>query len=569
MKMKIYIPVICAAFIAAMSAQSCIEVDIVDRTTTDNYYQNEEHAYNAIMGAYSQLYAFNYHKTNWVIVLTGMEDAMFLTTSGVQESLSNNTHSATSAPAVSFWGTLYNGINSVNEIIERIPGIEFEDAAEKERILAEAHFLRGLFHYDLVRLYGGNDGIPIRDKSTQGLEDAYAPVKPAADVYKFIIDELEYAAGLNEDGSTRLPLFKNASAEVGRATNGTAHALLADVHNTLGNWRKAIDHADIVISSNQYKLIDNYADLWNVNKEKDAYNEHIFVVPFFRDADATEDSSLGSNIAFFYCPNGINEDGSNLSGNVYGKGQGGFRVQKWFIRYFQDDTGELGYSDPAKDASSLTSNLVHKDYRIETSFFRGFQSKNNTTGALGVKTAYPAAGSGQDNWGYIKKYIDPLGISNRTNENDVVRLRLSDMYLIKAEAHNELDEYDLACQAIDMVRERARKAGGNPRVWPKFIGSARTDNIGKTLTKDEFRWLVFMERGLEFAGEQKRWFDLKRMRRNDDQTMYDYMMNEFVPSIATADIQRNYSVLAERKKWLPIPAAEIQNNPTVSQNPGF
>ena len=237
---------------------------------------------------------------------------------------------------------------------------------------------------------------------------------------------------------------------------------------------------------------------------------------------------------------------------------------------FQDDQGNLGYSDPSVDASIDESKLISKDYRIEVTFWRRFQQKNNNTGVLGnIVTVYPAAGgNSQENWGYIRKFIDPQGINNRTNENDMPRLRLSDMYLIRAEALNELGKYTEACQAIDMVRERARKANGTERAYPKYIGSDRPDNIGRTLTKQEFRWLVFMERGLEFAGEQKRWFDLIRMKYDENTQMYDYIKDTFIPSRPAADVQKQ-GVMAARKKYFPIPFAEVSRNDGVQQNPGY
>ena len=186
-----------------------------------------------------------------------------------------------------------------------------------------------------------------------------------------------------------------------------------------------------------------------------------------------------------------------------------------------------------------------------------------------IVTVYPAAGgNSQENWGYIRKFIDPQGINNRTNENDMPRLRLSDMYLIRAEALNELGKYTEACQAIDMVRERARKANGTERAYPKYIGSDRPDNIGRTLTKQEFRWLGFMERGLEFAGEQKRWFDLIRMKYDENTQMYDYIKDTFIPSRPAADVQKQ-GVMAARKKYFPIPFAEVSRNDGVQQNPGY
>jgi hypothetical protein len=245
------------------------------------------------------------------------------------------------------------------------------------------------------------------------------------------------------------------------------------------------------------------------------------------------------------------------------------KYRKWFIKFFQDDVDHLGYSDPSKDASKIEANLSYKDYRIETSFWRAYQQVSNA-GVLGdIITCYPAAGGKkQENWGYIKKYIDPQGVDNRTNENDMPRIRLSDMYLIKAEAYNELGNYTEACNAIDKVRERARKANGSERSYPKYISLDKTDNIGRTLTQQQFRWLVFMERGLEFAGECKRWFDLVRMKYDDSMLMYDYMENVYLPKISASDINKQ-GVMADRKKYFPIPQNEVFLNSGVVQNTGY
>lgn len=86
-----------------------------------------------------------------------------------------------------------------------------------------------------------------------------------------------------------------------------------------------------------------------------------------------------------------------------------------------------------------------------------------------------------------------------------------------------------------------------------------------------FRWLVFMERGLEFAGENRRFFDLKRMRKDDNTMMYDYMMNTYIPDMAARypAFVNSTTVLAERKKWWPKPFTEVDRNPGVQQNQGY
>ena len=135
-----------------------------------------------------------------------------------------------------------------------------------------------------------------------------------------------------------------------------------------------------MISSEQYTFVNDYQNLWDIEQESLAQTEHIFSVPFFRDKDALADQSLGSNIAHLFNPAGVQVGGKLVSGNPYGKGAGAHRVQKWFIKYFQDDQGNLGYSDPSVDASIDESKLISKDYRIEVTFWRRFQQKNNNTG---------------------------------------------------------------------------------------------------------------------------------------------------------------------------------------------
>lgn len=558
------------SFLLPFLMAGCLDVDLVDRVEKDKFYKTEVQALEAIQGVYGTLTDYNYHKTNWPLILPTYEDVMFSTGVSVPATVSNNTHTSNAGPCVDFWRTLYAGINNANDVLKNVPDIEFARENDKNRILAEAHFLRALFHYDLVRLYGGANGIPVITSPTTGIENAYHAQQPKDSVYKQIIADFTFAAGKNEDGTTRLPLRNDPDYIQGRATNGAAHAFLAEVYLTLGEWQKAVDEADTVISSNQYEFLDDYAKLWDVTFEKEAQKEQIFSVAFFRDNGAATGNSLGSNIAQLYNPAGVMPGGGFLCGNPYGKGAGNFKVQKWFIQFYQDDTDHLGYSDPDVDASKDENNLIAKDYRIETSFWRTFQQKNNTTGELGsIVTCYPAAGGQkQENWGYIKKFIDPQGLDNRTNENDMPRLRLSDMYLIKAEALNELGDYQEACNAIDKVRERVRKANGMERAWPKYISMDKADNIGRVLTQEEFRWLVFMERGLEFAGEQKRWFDLVRMKHDANTSMYDYMMNTYIPSLP-ASVVNKQCVMAERKKYFPIPFNEISRNDSIKQNPGY
>lgn len=126
-----------------------------------------------------------------------------------------------------FWG----GINNTNIIISGVndaPG----DAALKQRVLGEAHFLRALMYFDLSRVYGYEPGkevngynksVILRTTPTLGFSDADFKARSTnREVYNLIISDLQTAINL-------LPTAAIGNANVFRANKGAAQALLARV----------------------------------------------------------------------------------------------------------------------------------------------------------------------------------------------------------------------------------------------------------------------------------------------------------------------------------------------------
>ena len=130
---------------------------------------------------------------------------------------------------------------------------------------------------------------------------------------------------------------------------------------------------------------------------------------------------------------------------------------------------------------------------------------------------------------YANKYNDlSLGADN------VILLRLAEMYLIRAEAEANKANGNLAAvqDDINMVRKRA---------------GLENTNAG---TKNELLLAIENERRLEFAFEGQRWFDLVRTNR------------------ATAVLPK---VTNATKTLFPIPLSELNtnNSPDMNQNPGY
>jgi starch-binding outer membrane protein, SusD/RagB family len=178
---------------------------------------------------------------------------------------------------------------------------------------------------------------------------------------------------------------------------------------------------------------------------------------------------------------------------------------------------------------------------------------------------------------YLFKYVDGKALDSRNAENDMPIMRLSEVFLIKAEAENELNgPTAIAYAEFNKLRARARNANGVQRTTPA--------NLTAGLTKDEFRQKIVDERALEFVGEGLRWFDLVRMKGPNGKTLYEYQFGTFLPTLRAGlptfttatntwagGRTDNTSIVPYNAKLLlwPIPFNELSANPNITQNPGY
>lgn len=191
----------------------------------------------------------------------------------------------------------------------------------------------------------------------------------------------------------------------------------------------------------------------------------------------------------------------------------------------------------------LTWEDGYDDYCLTSSFYEIMQEDSkdirNTAYTLGKK--YKRA--------YINKYL-PQGDKAREDANIHV-LRLSELYLIAAEAAVKLNNNEKAIKYLDAIVNRA-----NPEKTVK----------GTTVTLDD----VLLERRKELFGEGHRMFDAirnhKRIERKESTKIF--------PEIADT---KHITMLEESMSFdwnyyrviLPIPKAEINANSNIQQNPGY
>ena len=156
---------------------------------------------------------------------------------------------ADNSTADDIWNAIYDGINRVNNILEKVPALTDLDDTEKNEILGEAHLLRALHYHNLVKFYGD---VPIRLVPVKSVEEAADIVRsPVADVYAQIQADLD-AAGTeitNTEPTTQ-------------ATVGAVHAIRARVALYRGDYATANAEADELINEG-FELAPVYSDLFD------------------------------------------------------------------------------------------------------------------------------------------------------------------------------------------------------------------------------------------------------------------------------------------------------------------
>ncbi len=577
MKIKIYI----IAFLLVAFSFGCRKLNetIYDTPSVNNSVNNAADISLVFAGTYGILEHLECYKKESVKMMELCADHMSSTTTEFAV-FSQKIYDPSTGPIRSVYSRYYSAINNCNFLLEKVASLKL-DSTYKIRAEGELKFMRAFIYFDLVRLFGA---VPLRTASVNINSNFYVGRDSVSKIYNLIFEDLKTA---NKNLLTR---DQPPIPGLGYANKGAAQAMMSLASLTYGNYLEraglsataafttARDFADSVILSGKYTLANNYADLWAVELENAAYNtEVIFGLRFTRDKNASSSAAKGSEFASRMLPNSMpGVTGAtatfNSSGNVSvpaGIGSGAFKVQPWFYDY-------------------CTSGDFAGDYRSEVTFLTQWQRYNSTTvfvtypnipatGQAIEPTSATAATPLKGEQPYIRKYIDGKGLDASNHENDLYIIRLAEVYLIRAEAENELNGPANAYASFNILRARARKANGTARVVPA--------NLAAGLNKDQFRKKIFDERGLEFIGECKRWFDLVRMKDpNGISTMYQFQFQNFLPTLPaglpiynattkkwSAGKTEKSSIVPFNAKFLlfPIPQTERDLNGILTQNAGY
>jgi hypothetical protein len=497
--------------------------------TPDNFYQTQSDAVAAVTAVYSTLTTdinndFPIYGRNLNLIVDNPSDNQVYSPSNTNpdvRALGTATYVSTNDRVHKIYAQLYWGINRANIAIDRIPGIpagQFVDPTHSAvNLVREARFIRALLYFDLVRLFGPVP-LVLHDPATVAGAGALVSRTSRDSVYGQIIADL--------DSATSLPASYSGT-NVGRATGGAAHALLAKVYVTRGDWANAVSELRKVISSGTAGLID--ATTGN-------YGYDLFV----KFADAFQPATKNGKEHVF---------SAQFNGTV-----GGFTST--------NTPSSFTWSNSAYTADiPADSSVVHifdiGDQRRSATFYDSLY--NQTTGKWVKWPFFNFLKFVDQSSGFVTALQGNQGANSKVN---FPVIRYSEVLLLYAEALNELNGGPTAdaYTAINIVRGRAYNsyAGGG-------VYADHSHDLAPGLSAADFRDAVFTERRKEFIQESQRWFD--QVRRTDLGPGQYYLQTVHA-------MQGNPKAAATLKDTLfPIPQTEIDlyggGNPNFFQNPGW
>lgn len=523
----------------------------IDIFYTDSVYvrQYVNNIYASLPTGYNRL-------SNSSMVACATDEAVQSSNSSGANNIAKGSWGATSNPD-NTWSTCYTGIRNSNiYLLKILPGIEaktFKSQATLNALTGQVLFLRAMFHFELVKRFGG---VPIITDIFDSNSETSIPRNTYDECIDFIVSQCDTAALL-------LPKAW-ATTELGRVTKGAAYALksraLLYAASPLFNdpaqpddtwshgsysaakWQKAASAAHDVIALNVYSLYASYANFFITLTS----NTEIIL---------SRMATVNNNVEMWNGPSGFTG------------GMGGTGPSLNLVDAYEMANGtKFDWNNPAMAASPFTG----RDPRFAASILYNralwmndtidtWVGGNDLGSAISTKTGF-----------YMRKFLNTTakwyGVKGTTYHCWPL-FRYGEVLLNYAESMNEAygPENDngygkTAKVAIEDIRKRAG-------LVPFAIASG--------LTKDQMRDIIRHERQIELAFEEHRHLDVRRWKIAESTLgapVYGLNITRNAnKSFSYERVKVEDRVFSEKMYLYPIPQVEIDRNPALltQQNPGW
>lgn len=451
MKTKYILYILVALSISVnFSCKKFLQEEVYTQYDPSKFLQDESGIDALLTGAYSRARIIAYDSRNYTFMMNEFTtDIAFETGGGLERDalpFIEFTWQPNNNFLNSFWVKMYEAIGSANTVLQVTQNLDGVSPEDINRISAEARFIRAASYYYLFNLFGPTPIIEIPEGATPEEIERIGKATPKASEEEFVnylVNDLEFAFAY-------LPVEENP---IGRATKGTALAVLTKLYLHEKNWSKVIDVSKQLMDLNYYTLAPDYKDMFSVTGENN--KEYIYRAP------CVPLSGFHNNyMAHAFPPNyPIRSNWVNFGAQ--------FRTYTAFFKKFE-----------AED--------------IRKEMFVTSYTDNN--GEL-IELLEDQDGKPLNNARSFKYVPDPNAVGEAMG-NDIVYIRYADILLSRAEALNELNGPNQ--ESVDLLNEVRARAK---------VGVKQLTDLG---SKENFRDFILDERAKEFFTEGLRREDLIR-----------------------------------------------------------
>ena len=514
---KIVLFIACASLLGNFSCSDELDLQPLDRVTTDAFYKTRADFDGAIFASYSSIQDFWGTSTEtlgergefWKISMTITDDVAADGNNGTSSiDIDNLILRANDVPFAAVYTQIYEGIYRANLVLERLDGENDLTAEDKTILGAEAKFLRAWFHFQAMKMFGTP---PLALEIKTDINDQAIANATQDELYTAILaDFADAAVGLPESWD---------SGNIGRVTAWAAKSYVGKVNVWKQDWPAAITAFADVVNNGPYSLIVTSAD-----PEATAYDQ-VFAYNNENNSESIFEIQYGGPFS---------DDNLWVFDDTHSED---FKASQGIARGNYWDAG--GDAPGGKNGQwAPTQNLVDAfepgDERLQTILY---QDGDMYFTFDGNRYEVPYDNTWSTTSYTLKKYrgsINAVGGNSSPNGqvdfNNERWMRFAELKLLYAEALiRGGGDTGIAFDQIDDIRDRA--------------GLGPVDRSGDPLMA------MMQEKRVELALEPHRWFDITRWGIGVD--VFGSAWND------------NYNVF-------PFPLSEVdRSRGLLKQNPGY
>jgi hypothetical protein len=407
------------------------------------------------------------------------------------------------------WHEIYSAINKVNTVLKFAPSAQENDDTfseeELDEYIGECLTLRALLYFYLARTF--LEFPYIANPSDNDEQEFSIPPSSGDQVLDSIISDLLKAEDIVRTDFNDLT-FENEAIKLAYEKGRVTKSVV---------WAIL---TDVYLTKGEYENAVKYADSLISDTRFQLVGGSQWMLNFFPGNSSESIFEL------------------QFSKTYYDEG----KLASWFTTDFGDDN--ILFTN-RRNRNTRTYKYWEGDDFANPSL-KDFRGPNGTFSAENKEIIWKWAGKERSGGSTYARDLF-------SNDANWIFYRLADIILMKAEALNRMQQHDQAIELLLEIRERA----------------GYTNETIETGSENALEELILDERAREFAAEGKRWFDLARIAKRQDN--YEIIANRIADAMAYPSEQGIWKarVFKPLSWYFPIHRDELDLNRMLKQNPYY